>query len=249
MSDPASSAGDMLLSEDVAPAGPAPDILAALGEEDRARVAAHGRPRSFRRGDAVFRQGDSHDGVMVIERGLVRSFYAAPRGREITLAYWRPGAFVGGPDVFGGGRHIWAAEAARPTEALHLPGAGLRALAREVPDLALGIIDALAYKARCYSSLAQMLGTRSLSERLAHVLLHMAQIHGAPDDDPARGIAIAASFTHAEIAALIGSTRQWVTISLNRLQAQGALSQRRGVLRILKPDAIRALASGPDASG
>ncbi|GBD48477.1 Crp/Fnr family transcriptional regulator [Methylopila sp. Yamaguchi] len=243
------SSGDMLLSEEQADAAAAPGMLGPLAPEDRARVEAHGRRIAYERGQAIFRQGDAHDGVMLIQRGLVRSFYAAPQGREITLAYWRPGAFVGGPDVFGGGRHIWAAEAARPTEALHLPGAGLRALAREVPDLALGIIDALAYKARCYSSLAQMLGTRSLGERLAHVLLHMMQIHGVPDDDPAKGVAIAASFTHAEIAALIGATRQWVTISLNRLQKDGTLSQKRGVLRILKPDAIVALATGGDRAG
>ncbi|WP_245479430.1 Crp/Fnr family transcriptional regulator [Hansschlegelia zhihuaiae] len=237
----------MLLSEEGRLVAPNPSMLAALGPEDLARIRAHGRSVSYGRGELILRQGARHDGIALIERGLVRSFYAAPQGREITLAYWRPGAFVGGPDVFGGGRHIWAAEAARPTDVLQLPGAGLRALAREVPDLALGIIDALSYKALCYSSLAQMLGTRSLGERLAQVLLHMMQVHGVSDDDPAKGVAVAASFTHAEIAALIGATRQWVTISLNRLQRDGALSQKRGVIRILKPETIVALAAGGGA--
>jgi len=244
MTSEGTSQGEMLLSEDGGLIAVNPSILAALSEADRARIEAHGVARSYNRGELIFQQGDPHDGVIIIESGLVRSFYVAPQGREITLAYWRPGAFVGGPDVFGGGRHIWAAEAARNTDVMHLPGAGLRALAREVPDLALGIIDALAYKARCYSSLAQMLGTRTFGERLAHVLLHMMQIHGVPESDPARGTAIAASFTHAEIATLIGATRQWVTISLNRLQKQGALEQKRGVMRIIDPKAIEALASG-----
>lgn len=236
------SHGEMMLSEDGRFGSPNPSMLAALSEGDRARVEAHGACRSYGRGELIFRQSDPHDGIVIIEKGLVRSFYVAPHGRELTLAYWRPGAFVGGPDVFGGGRHIWAAQAAQDTDVIHLPGAGLRALAGQVPDLALSIIDALAYKARCYSSLAQMLGTRSFGERLAHVLLHMMQIHGVPDPDPSRGVAIAASFTHAEIATLIGATRQWVTISLNRLQKQGALSQRRGVMRIVDPAAIAALA-------
>lgn len=244
MTGPGGTQGEMLLSEDGGLVAFNPSMLAALSEADRARIEAHGDARSYNRGELIFQQGDPHDGVIIIESGLVRSFYVAPQGREITLAYWRPGAFVGGPDVFGGGRHIWAAEAARNTDVMHLPGAGLRALAREVPDLALGIIDALAYKARCYSSLAQMLGTRTFGERLAHVLLHMMQIHGVPETDPGRGTAIAASFTHAEIATLIGATRQWVTISLNRLQKQGALEQKRGVMRILDPTAIEALASG-----
>jgi len=81
------SSGDMLLSEKQADAAPAPGMLGPLAPEDRARVEAHGRRIAYERGQTIFRQGDAHDGVMLIQRGLVRSFYAAPQGREITLAY------------------------------------------------------------------------------------------------------------------------------------------------------------------
>jgi CRP-like cAMP-binding protein len=141
---------------------------------------------------------------------------------------------------------MWTAVAARRSVVTRLPGAGLRDLAREVPDLALGIIDALVFKARCYSSLAQMLGTRSLTQRLAQVLLHLAHTYGFEEDETNRGITIAAAFTHAEIANLIGGTRQWVTISLNRLQKAGVLSQKRGLLVIRRIDLLSAAASAAD---
>jgi CRP-like cAMP-binding protein len=57
---------------------------------------------------------------------------------------------------------------------------------------------------------------------------------------------IAASFTHAEIANLIGGTRQWVTISLNRLQKADVLSQRRGLLVIRRVDLLSAAASATE---
>jgi CRP/FNR family transcriptional regulator, cyclic AMP receptor protein len=60
---------------------------------------------------------------------------------------------------------VRSAVATRRSTVICLPGEGLRDLAREIPDLALQLLDALSFKARCYSSLAQMLGTRSLSER------------------------------------------------------------------------------------
>ena len=141
-----------------------------------------------------------HDGIVIIESGLIRSYYTAPSGKEITLAYWLPGNFVGGPEIFDGGVHVWSAVAAKNSTVTHLPGAGLRDLAREVPDLALEIIDALSFKARCYSSLAQMLGTRSLSQRLAQVLLHLANTYGFEDEASDGGVVIAAAFTHAEIS-------------------------------------------------
>ncbi|MEJ2623384.1 MAG: cyclic nucleotide-binding domain-containing protein [Pseudolabrys sp.] len=54
----------------------------------------------------VFLQGDEHKGIWLIEAGMVRTFYAAPSGRQITLAYWPAGHFVGGPEIFGGGQHV-----------------------------------------------------------------------------------------------------------------------------------------------
>lgn len=211
-------------------------FLEGLSPADRERVRRHGSTRSFERGATLLAQGQLHDGIMVVETGLVRSFYTAPTGREITLAYWSPGNFIGGPEIFGGGTHIWSAAAAKRSTVTVLPGQGLRVLAREVPELALAIIDALVFKARCYASLAQMLGTRSLTERLAQLLTHLATTYGLREEDGS--VTVAAAFTHAEIANLIGGTRQWVTISLNRLQAAGILTQRKGLLVILRPDRL-----------
>jgi CRP/FNR family cyclic AMP-dependent transcriptional regulator len=213
-------------------------IIDQLPPDARARVRAYGEERSLSRGETLFQQSDPHTGIAIIETGLIRSYYTAPSGKEITLAYWLPGNFVGGPEVFGGGIHMWSAVAAKRCTLTWLPGAGLRDLAREVPDLALGIIDALVFKARCYSSLAQMLGTRSLTQRLAQVLLHLARTYGFESEKPGEGITIAAAFTHAEIANLIGATRQWVTISLNRFQKEGVLIQRRGLLIIKRLDLL-----------
>jgi CRP/FNR family cyclic AMP-dependent transcriptional regulator len=243
VSDIGDETAGIILAEDDELVARRASLIDQLPPEARARVVAYGERRSFERGAALFHQGDPHDGIAVIESGLIRSFYTAPSDREITLAYWLPGNFVGGPDIFGGGVHMWSAVAAKRSVVTWLPGAGLRDLAREVPDLALGIIDALVFKARCYSSLAQMLGTRSLTQRLAQVLLHLAHTYGFEESEGGNGIVIAAAFTHAEIANLIGATRQWVTISLNRLQSAGVLTQKRGLLVIRRLDRLSAAAS------
>jgi CRP-like cAMP-binding protein len=196
-------------------------LIERLAPKDRDRVRSYGRTLRYKSGDILFEQGEPHIGIMIIEVGIVRTYYTAPSGREITLAYWTPGNFVAGPDVFDGEPHIWSGVAAAPTTVTLLPGKKLRALAREFPDLALGIIDALVFKAKCYSALAQMLGTRSLTERLAYLLLHLAKTHGTLQNG---NTLIPNTFTHAEMANLIGGTRQWVTTSLKRLQDNGVLA-------------------------
>jgi CRP-like cAMP-binding protein len=86
-----------------------------------------------------------------------------------------------------------------------------------------------------------MLGTRSITERLAHLLLHLADLYGVPEEDG--GLAIAAAFTHADLAHMVGATRQWITISLKRMAEQGIVQVRRSQIVILRPDLLAQIRS------
>ena len=222
-----------MLTEDIG--RPQPDMLAGLDAAGRARVLQKGRSRRFAAGPAVFAQGEKHDGIYLIEDGLVRVFYTAPSGREITLAYWMAGNFVGGPEVFGTGVHVWSGIAERDTRVLALSGAVLRGLVDALPPLAIGVIEGLVFKGNCYSLLAQMLGTRSVVERLAYVLQRLCQLYGVAG---AEGIVVATPFTHDDLAHMVGSTRQWVSMTLRRFADQGILVVSRKHLVVLRADLL-----------
>src|SRR5690606_1813063 len=81
---------------------------------------------------------------------------------------------------------------------------------------ALGLIDALVHKSQCYCALLQLLATHSMRVRLARLLAMLA----ARDDGLIRGL------SHGELAGMIGSTRQWVSLSLARFQDAGLLVRR-----------------------
>ncbi len=217
--------------------GSQPDLFGRLSADERVQVAARGRRRRFQRGEAVFNQGARHDGIFLIEEGLVRVFYTAASGREITLAYWLPGNFVGGPEIFGAGIHVWSGTAARDTTVIALAGAELRSLVERIPALSMGIIDGLIFKGSCYSLLAQMLGTLSVGERLMLVLQRLTQMYGVATDD---GTMIATPFTHDDLAHMVGATRQWVSMTFRRLAERGVLRVRRGQILILRPDWLEA---------
>ena len=225
----------LLLAEAHGAASGMPNLLARLSEPDRARVLAQGRSRTLERGETVFRQGDPHTGIFLVESGLIRVFYTAPSAREITLAYWYPGNFVGGPEVFGGGTHVWSGSAARRSAVVALGGGELKRLIAQIPELGIGIIEGLVFKGKCYSALAQMLGTRSVTERLSMLLRSLCQLYGIEEAD---GIFIGAAFTHEDLAHMVGATRQWVTMTLRRFQQQGVLRFKRGQLTVLRPDLL-----------
>jgi CRP-like cAMP-binding protein len=231
----ASAGQSLLLTESVRSLGGPPSLFETLTAAEREQVIKCGRRQVLYRGKTLFNQGARHDGIFLIETGRIRVFYTAPSQREITLAYWHPGNFVGGPEVFGGGVHQWSGVATSNSSVVHLPGKELRRLVAVIPNLAIGLIEGLTFKGKCYSALAQMLGTRSITERLAHLLLHLVELYGVKDPE---GILIGAAFTHADLAHMVGATRQWVTISLNRLHEKNVLIVRKSKIIVRRIDVL-----------
>jgi CRP-like cAMP-binding protein len=213
-----------------------PNIFDRLKDDDRKRVISRIRHVDLEPGCSLFNQGEWHTGIYIIESGLIRTFYTSPSGREITLAYWQPGNFVGGPDVFGESAHMWSGIAVKTSTLTTINGADLRILMEELPQLAIAIVEALVFKGKYFSSLIQMLGTRSVSERLAQLLLMLVDVHGEPDT--MGGFAIQRQFTHEDLANMVGASRQWVTTTLDRLQSQGIVHIRKRQVVVLRPDML-----------
>ena len=214
-----------------------PDVFANLTPPELQRIVAAAQRVDFEAGDYVFRQGEPHRGIFVLRAGIVRSFYSAPNGREITLANWTAGNFVGGPDIFGEGAHVWSGVAVESGHALRLPGPAVRRLMSEIPNFAVGLVNGLAFKGKCYSSLLQMLGTRSVIERLAHLLLNLDDLQSVSGDAPRFP-------SHEELAAMVGATRQWVSMTIEKFRKRGLIDIRERRLVLLRPEALRAIADG-----
>ncbi len=227
----------IFLTEQVAELNAGAGFLSQLTDEEQNRVRAMGTLKTLEKRDRLFTQGEQHLGVWIIETGRIRSFYTGPNGREITLAYWTSGHFVGGPEVFGTGRHIWSGDALEQTNVLFLSGRCMRTLVAEIPSVAISVIEGLVAKGRCYSALIQMLGTRTASARLEHLLVILATHHGREEDGE---IVIDRTISYEQLATIVGSTRQWVSTTIDNLHAKGVLSLTRNQMRISSVDSLRA---------
>ena len=213
------------------------DLLGRLKPEQRVQLRRAGRVLAHAHGDSIFHQGSRHAGIFVIESGRVRTYFTGPSGREITLAYWTPGHFVGGPELFGEGEHIWSGMAVGETRTLFLDGPTLRAAMNELPGLAVCLVEGLVHKGRCYSELLQVLATQSVEERLWQLLRNLATLYGRGNDG-FRTVEL--RFSHEEMASMVGATRQWVTMTLSRLQKQGLIAIHGRRISVLEDNGVRA---------
>lgn len=223
------------LSEAISQIDEGAGFLDRLTLDDISTLRRVASSMQFEAGTSIFVQGDLHSGIFLIDSGRVRIYYAGPSGREITLAYWSPGHFVGGPEVFGGGVHVWSAVAVEPSRLSYLPAGKLKHLAMTVPAIAIALIDGLVSKGKCYSALVQMLGTRSVTERLSQLLIILATVE---QRHTSSGLVIDQRITHEQLASIVGSTRQWVTSTLARFQKAGVIRIVRGRIYIDRPDAL-----------
>ncbi len=235
---PASSLSMALnFTETGLPTESGPNIFELLSEKELARLVGEGRETAYRAGEYFFRQGDKHDGIHFIRSGRVRSFYLSSSGREITLAYWPRGHFVGAPQILGGGEHMWSSVAVEPSVGLWLPGAALRKLIYETPSLAIGVIEGLVYKSMCYTALLQIMGTQSKTSRLGHLLLTLS----APRAREPNVADIHTHFTQEELANMVGSTRQSISTSLDKFERQKLIERQGNVIRVVDVAGLRAL--------
>lgn len=223
------------LTEDGAPIAGGPDILQMLTAEEFATLAAAGRETAYATDQHLFKQGDPHDGIHFIKSGRVRSYYVSPGGREITLAYWPKGHFVGAPQILGGGEHMWTSVAVEPTVGLWLPGAKLRELINKTPNLANAVIEGLVYKSMCYTALLQIMGTQSKTSRLGHLLLTVAS---AAENNRA---VVRQHFTQEELANMVGSTRQSISSSLDKFESLGLIERDGDQIAITDVNGLRNL--------
>ena len=72
-----------------------------------------------------------------------------------------------------------------------------------MPRLAAAVIDALIHKGKCFSALIQMLGARSAAERLAELLVLMAELESRASAD---GVIVGRRQTQDDLAKLVGAT-------------------------------------------
>jgi len=223
-----------------------PGILEHLSEENRILVLSRCTLQTYRKGGYLCKQGSLHTENYFVSEGLVRTFYVAPSGREITLGYWTSGNLIGGPDFFEVCPHIWSAQAVRDSAAYVIKAADFRTLTLEVPAIADCVMRALSFKMRWFSLMCQMLGTESAHRRVARLMQILAPVYGVKDPE---GTLLRVNFTHEEIGDMVGATRPWVCRAFSKLQQAGALKMRDGHRILLDMPALDAFLAQNEKSG
>jgi CRP-like cAMP-binding protein len=192
------------------------ELFRALSPEAFDQIAAEATPRSLRRGDVLFAEGDSSSELFVVERGRIAIANRSADGRESVVALMEAGDIFGEMGLFDGvGRsaHARALEASRVYAVAYEP---LRAIFEQKPELLWGVVEMLARRLRTMDVALADSVFLDVTGRTAKRLLELSA--GADE--------FALPITQEELAGLVGASRERVNKAISSFIRLGWLEQR-----------------------
>ena len=187
--------------------------------------------RRLARGEIVALEGEPCTAAYFVVEGRVRAFKTSPQGREQVVSEIQPGeAFYLVPALDNHPLPV-TTEAATRLTLLSLAREDFLRILQFYPPVALATLRDLAQRLRHFSLLIEDLALRSVSERLAKLLL----AHATSSDER--------RMTQREMAAQLGTVREVVARTLAQFEMQGWIRLERGSITIIDAEALRQAAS------
>lgn len=197
--------------------------FAELAPELQARLEQAFRPVSAARGEWLCEPGQAVPGFFVILDGFVKQVRPSGDGRELLMALLGPReAFGPCCDPLIATPVTCGTRALTRVRALLMPRATYRSLLFAEPAITQAIVGSLTGVRSYCTSMAARLAFHDVERRLSDLLSTLARWgtrHG-------ESIELPAVLTHAEMADAVGASREVVTRSLARLEAQGVIRRR-----------------------
>jgi len=217
-------------------------IFADLDPAALAALERLAEPRDFPAGAVVVSQEERGDALFVLVTGKVKVVLYGDSGREIILSIFKsPGDFFGEMSLLDNEPRSATLIADGPSRLLVLSRRDFQAHIEGHPRTALRILQELSRRLRRADAVIGNLALLDVYGRLAGKLKELAQAEGEETDE---GFLVRARPTQAEIAAMIGTSRETVSRALSELARRGhivlsgkKLLVRRSFLAQLESDA------------
>ncbi len=200
------------------------DLFQQLSPVQLTALESRCRVRKCPRGTPIYLPADHADGVLLLAEGRVKIGSFTEEGKQTILAFIEPGEIFGELSLMGTQEREEYAEAVEKSTIILLPSEVIQSLLLENPSVSLGVTKLFGLRRQRIERRLKYLLFRSNRERLIHLLLELAEQYGEQVDS---GVELRIKLSHQDLASIIGSTRETVTVVLGELQTEGCLQLGR----------------------
>lgn len=210
-------------------------LFEQVSPEQLRRIELSSRARIFPRGNPIYLPSDGANSVLLLASGRAKICNLTPDGKQSILAFIEPGELFGELALVDSGQREEYAEAVEKSTVVMIPAEVLQDLVQQHPQLSLGVTKIFGLRRKRIERRLKNLLFLSNRERLTHLLLELTEQYGVRSHD---GIRLRIQLSHQDLANVIGSTRETVTVVLGEMQAEGLLRVGRRRLVIIAPEKL-----------
>ncbi len=200
------------------------DLFERLTPDRLKQVEMRCRTRTFAAKSPIYLPADQSDAVLMLASGRVKICSFTYDGKQSILTFIEPGELFGELAILESGEREEYAEAVTNSSVILIPADEIRKVIEEYPTVSLGVTKLIGMRRRRIERRLKYLLFHSNRDRLANLLLELAEQYGKPCPS---GVDLGIKLSHQDLANIIGSTRETVTLMLGELQNEGLISTGR----------------------
>ena len=214
-------------------------LLQDLTHDTLARLTESVQLLDLRRRHVIYLPGDPGRAVYFLSAGRVKISKVTRDGKELTLDYRSPGEIFGEICLIDGGPREEMAEAMDTALVAEVDRNLFERLIQREGLVGYRLCKILAQRRREIENKLENLVFKDVNSKLAELLLRLAVEYGIDDS---RGTLVALKITHQEMANLIGSTRETVSLTLSQFKRSGLIQTEGRKVILADREGLRALA-------
>ncbi|MDP7014250.1 MAG: Crp/Fnr family transcriptional regulator [Pirellulaceae bacterium] len=206
-------------------------LFQQLKDDELRRVESGSRAKKFAAKSPIYLPADESQSVFLLASGRAKICHLTPDGKQSILAFIEPGELFGELALFSDDttRDEYA-EAIDPTTVVRIPADLFSELLANHPAVTLGVTKMIGLRRRRIERRLKNLLFLSNRERLVHLLLELSELYGKRTGD---GVELTIKLSHQDLANVIGSTRETVTVVLGELAGERLIRVGRRKVTLL----------------
>ena len=211
-----------------------------MSKEDMEQMAKMVVEKSFRKKERIYLPGEPGQNIYLLKKGVVKISKITPDGRELTLAFLKPGEIFGELEAVGETTRDTQAEAHSDLLICILRRENLMQMMEMKPRLGIQLSKLIGFRRKVIENRLENLIFRTIPQRLASLLLELAHEFGETNE---QAVTINLPLTHQDLANLIGAARPTVTDTFNDFKAKGLVEATGKTITVKNLDALKPLSS------
>jgi CRP-like cAMP-binding protein len=204
------------------------ELFKQLDADSRAMLAKQARQLTVPKGSTIFVQDQPGESMFVLAEGMVKLFVRFPDDEIIELVRKRPPGAFGEVALLDGGNRTATAEAVESSVLLEIARDDLMWLLRTRPGTTDALLRSLGAIIRRTTDQVTELASLSLQGRVAKRLLLLVEAFAGDELQ---------EVTQADLANMVGGSRQSVNTVLKRFEKRGFIAMTRGRVTAIKDQA------------